>query len=172
MPELTEEQRALIGVESKPRPYGVVINESMARHWTEMVEDANPIYFDEAHARGTWLGGTIAPPTMLATWGMGPGPPRPRPAPEQDRSPRLQFEGMTAAIATNAIDEYLRPLRYGDRLTVSGMTESVSEEKRTRLGVGHFVTTVSIYRNQHGEVVARHGFRVFHYRAYEEGEER
>lgn len=172
MPELTPEQRALIGVESAQRPYGEVINQPMARHWVEMVEDANPIYFDEGYARTTWLGGVVAPPTMLATWGMGPGWPPPPPVPEAARPPRLQLDGLPAAIAVNAIDEYLQPLRYGDRLTVSSMIESVSDEKRTRLGVGHFVTTVSIYRNQHGQEVARHSFRIFHYRPYEEGEQR
>ncbi|MEE9279454.1 MAG: MaoC family dehydratase N-terminal domain-containing protein [Myxococcota bacterium] len=172
MAELKPEQKALIGVESEPRPYGGVINESMARFWSQMVEDHNPIYFDEAYGRTTWLGGRIAPPTMLVTWGSSASWPPSPPIPEQQRPRGLQLEGVTATIAVDAIDEYIQPLRYGDTLTVSSMVESVSEEKRTRLGVGHFVTNVSIYRNQYGEEVARHTFRLFQYRPYEEGEER
>ncbi len=172
MAKLTAEQRALIGVESEPRPYGGAINEVMARFWSQMVEDPNPIYFDEGYARTTWLGGRIAPPTLLMTWGASKSWPPPPPAPEQSRPAGLQLDGVTATIAVDAIDEYLQPLRYGDTLTVSSMLESVSDQKRTRLGVGYFVTNVSIYRNQYGEEVARHTFRLFQYRPYEEGEER
>src|SRR3972149_1404673 len=72
MPVITKRQRALIGQESEPQPAPLAVNEAMARHWCEMVEDANPIYFDEAYARTTWLQGTFAPPAMLFTWGRPP----------------------------------------------------------------------------------------------------
>ena len=172
MAKLTAEQRALIGVESEPRPHGGAVNEVMARFWSQMVEDPNPIYFDEGYARTTWLGGRIAPPTLLMTWGASKSWPPPPPAPEKSLPPRLQLDDVPATIAVDAIDEYLQPLRYGDTLTVSSMVESVSDQKRTRLGVGYFVTNLSIYRNQYGEEVARHTFRLFQYRPYEEGEER
>ncbi len=72
MPTITARQRALIGKESAPAAAPYAVNEAMARHWCEMVEDANPIYFDEAYARTTWLQSRLAPPTMLFTWGRPP----------------------------------------------------------------------------------------------------
>ena len=65
MPVLTDEQRALIGQESEPRALPQPIDRIMALRWCEMVEDANPVYFDEAYARTTWLQGTIG------AWGGG-----------------------------------------------------------------------------------------------------
>ena len=51
MPVLTETHHALIGKETAPQPLPEAVNIAMARHWCEMVEDANPIYFEEKCAR-------------------------------------------------------------------------------------------------------------------------
>jgi hypothetical protein len=51
---------------------------------------------------------------------------------------------------------YDEPIRVGDRLTLVEELVDVSEEKRTRLGAGHFVTTVGTVRREDGTVVARH----------------
>ena len=48
----------------------------------------------------------------------------------------------------------LQPIVEGDLLTVVEELVSVSPEKRTRLGVGHFVETLETYRRQDGTVVA------------------
>ena len=42
--------------------------------------------------------------------------------------------------------------------------ESISEEKSTRLGPGHFLTWVTTYRVESGEVVGRQRFRVLKFR--------
>jgi hypothetical protein len=57
----------------------------------------------------------------------------------------------------------MQPLRYGDTLTATAQVASVSEEKTTRLGTGHFVTTMDTFRNQHGQVVGTHSFTLFIY---------
>jgi acyl dehydratase len=133
----------------------------MAHFWCEMVEDPNPIYFDGAYARSTWLKETFAPPAMLFTWGMQPV------WPEEDRHEsmisHLQFPGCTATLAVNAIQEYVLPLRYGDRLTIANQIASIGEEKTTRLGTGHFVTTLDTFRNQLGDVAGTHSFTLFMY---------
>ena len=72
MPQLTDKETSLIGKESAPRTAPYAVNEPMARFWCEMVEDPNPIYFDEEYARSTWLKEPFAPPAMLFTWGMQP----------------------------------------------------------------------------------------------------
>lgn len=167
MPVITDKERAIIGQESEPRQLAQAINEIMVRRWCEMVEDPNPVYFDEAHARTTWLQGTIAPPTMLNTWGMTPA----WPAPTQERSaPRLELEGCNTTIATNSVQEFFMPLRYGDTLTVTTHISTLSEEKTTRLGVGHFYTSVNTFRNQFGQVVGKHSFTLFTYRPHPTGE--
>lgn len=166
MPVLTDEQRALIGQESEPRNLPQPIDRIMALRWCEMVEDANPIYFDEAYARTTWLQGIFAPPTMLNTWGMTPVWPEARG--ERPR-PRLELEGCTTTIATNAVEEYFVPLRYGDTITATSHISEISDEKTTRLGVGHFYTSVDTYRNQLGQVVGTHSFTLFTYRAHSAG---
>lgn len=168
MPAITDEQRALIGQESEPRPAPYVVNEAMARFWCEMVEDANPIYFDDAYARTTWLQGKFAPPTMLFTWGMAPVWPE---VERESQISRLRLEGCTATIAVSSVQEYHLPIRYGDTLTVTTQINDIGEEKTTRLGTGHFVSTKDTFRNQHGQVVGTHTFTLFIYRPHTQGDE-
>jgi len=161
MPVLTETNRALIGKETAPQPLPEAVNIAMARHWCEMVEDANPIYFDEEYARNSWLEETFAPPTMLFTWKMAPVWPE-----REVESPLsgLELAGCTLTLAVNAVQEYEQPLRYGDTLTVTSAISTISDEKTTRLGTGHFVTTTDTFRNQRGEVVGTHSFTLFRYK--------
>ena len=156
----------MIGRETTPHPAPYPVNEAMARFWCEMVEDPNPIYFDDAYARSTWLQGTFTPPAMLYTWG------RPLVWPEVQRETAidgLQLEGCSMTVAVNAVQEYLIPIRYGDTLTAANKLASVSDEKTTRLGTGHFVTTVETLRNQDGQVVGTHTFTLFTYRPAGDG---
>jgi len=161
MPVLTDKQRALIGRETAPVAAPYEINKAMAMHWCEMVEDANPIYFDDAYARSTWLEGTFAPPAMLYTWGRQPVWPE---AERETAVDQLAFDGCSKTVAVNAVQEYFQPLRYGDTLTVTSTIKDVSDEKTTRLGTGHFVTTMDTFRNQDGQVVGTHTFTLFQYR--------
>ena len=161
MPQLRDEHSSLIGIESPTRPAPYAVNEPMGRFWCEMVEDANPIYFDDEYSRTTWLEGTFAPPAMLFTWGMQPVWPK-----EQRRDSmisRLQLPDCPTTVAVNATQEYLLPLRYGDTITITNQISGIGEEKTTRLGTGHFVTTLDTFRNQRGEVAGTHSFTLFMY---------
>ncbi len=164
MPVITAKQRALIGKESAPQPLSTPINEPMARHWSEMVEDPNPIYFDEAYARTTWLQGTFAPPAMLYTWARPPVWPE---VSSESPMSQLALEDCPVVVAVNAVQEYFMPLRYGDTLTATSQLSSVSDEKTTRLGTGHFVSTLDTYRNQFDQVVGTHSFTFFAYRPHQ-----
>jgi hypothetical protein len=42
--------------------------------------------------------------------------------------------------------------------------ESISEEKQTRVGRGLFVTWVTTFRDEKGEVVGRQTFRIFKFK--------
>jgi acyl dehydratase len=165
MPELTAEHSTLIGKESAPRPAPYAVNEAMARFWCEMVEDPNPIYFDEGYARSTWLEEPFAPPAMLFTWGMQPVWPASQ---SESMIARLQLPGCTTTLAVNATQEYVAPLRYGERLTITNQIASIGGEKTTRLGTGHFVTTLDTLRNQDDAVVGTHSFTLFMYGAAKE----
>ncbi len=53
----------------------------------------------------------------------------------------LDEAGFTSVVATNCDQHYERPLVPGDELEVTSVIDSVSPEKATGLGVGHFITT-------------------------------
>ncbi|WP_432144138.1 bifunctional MaoC family dehydratase N-terminal/OB-fold nucleic acid binding domain-containing protein [Streptomyces sp. bgisy084] len=131
-----------------------MVNEPMIRHWCEAVGDANPAY------RGP---DAVAPPTMLQAWTMGGlSGHADRSGAYDELSGLLDSAGYTSIVATDCEQEYLRPLRPGDRITFDSVIESVSECKTTKLGVGHFITTRMDIR-ANGEPAGTHRFRVLKY---------
>ena len=141
------------------------VNRPMIRHWCDAMSDANPVYTDVAAAEASVHGGIIAPPTMLQTWSMFGYRPRPTGEDQQNTLLRLlDAHGFSSVVATNCEQEYMRDIRPGDELTMSSTIESVSDEKHTGLGVGHFVTTKQTYRDASGAVVATMLFRILKFR--------
>jgi acyl dehydratase len=142
------------------------VNVPMIRHWVDALDDRNPVYLDAALAAKTRHGGIVAPPAMLQTWTM----PRPRIA-ERGGAPNemtsanpitvLDEEGYVGTLATNSELEFTRYLRPGDRLRTSTEVESISNRKKTALGLGYFLTWITTYTDDAGEVVGRQLFRVF-----------
>ncbi|WP_323183891.1 MULTISPECIES: bifunctional MaoC family dehydratase N-terminal/OB-fold nucleic acid binding domain-containing protein [unclassified Streptomyces] len=130
------------------------VNEPMIRHWCEAMGDTGPAYTGPD---------AIAPPTMLQAWTMGGL------SGHTDRSEAyeellglLDGAGCTSVVATDCEQEYLRPLRPGDRITFDAVIESVSERKTTKLGTGYFVTTRMDVRAE-GELAGTHRFRILKY---------
>ena len=162
------ELRALIG-----KPMGAAqvapdpVNQPMIRHWAAAFEDHNPIYTDPERAVSSRFGGIVAPPMMLQTWTM-PTPKitgiaaRGGSPVEQTSSPLagLDEAGFIATLATNSEFEIVRYLRLGEVITSTTEIESVSDEKQTRIGRGHFITWVTTYQDERGEVVGRQMFRI------------
>jgi acyl dehydratase len=144
------------------------VNVPMIRHWVDAFEDRNPIYLDDDAARAVGFDGLVAPPAMLQTWTMA----RPRITGIRERggapddvdltSPlaRLATEGYTATLATNSALEFVRYLRPGDELQMTGALDEVSELKATAVGVGYFITMVNTY-SVGDEVVGRQRWRIF-----------
>jgi uncharacterized OB-fold protein/acyl dehydratase len=163
---LHEDLQALVGSASGEPTVGLdEVNAPMIRHMVVALGDKNPIYVDDEAARAAGHPGIVAPPTMLQTWQMaglerGDGPSGGWGAALK----LLDAAGFSSTVAVNCEQEYLRYLVPGDRVTVTGVLESVSEEKQTGLGIGHFVTTRDEYRDQHGELVGTHLFRVLKYK--------
>jgi acyl dehydratase len=130
------------------------------------MEDGNPVYTDPAFAARSAHGQLVAPPAMLNAWTMPglPGRPAGRADPAGDVYRALDQAGFTSVVATDSAHEYERYLRVGDSLQGVGEVEEVSDEKRTGLGVGHFVTTRTVYTTPSGEVVGRMRFRILKFR--------
>jgi len=147
----------------------------MITHWVEAMGDHNPVYADEAAAREAGFEGIIAPPTMLQAWVM-----RGLRASQLTDDARARGEegdtnhdrlmgvlndaGFTSVVATNCDQHYVRPLVLGDHLQANSVIDSVSSEKKTGLGDGHFVTTRMEFTDQHGDPVATMQFRILKFR--------
>jgi uncharacterized OB-fold protein/acyl dehydratase len=165
-----ERLRSLLGVRlGDPVVARDPVNQPMIRHWCDAVDDRNPVYTDPEFAAKSVHGGIVAPPTMLQAWTM------PGLVPKEVREARmaagvfaamrlLDEAGFTSVVATNCTQEYERYLRPGDLISAETVIEDVSDEKQTALGVGHFVTQRTTYRDQHGERVATMRFRLLKFR--------
>ena len=144
------------------------VNVPMIRHWVDALDDRNPAYLEEEHPPSSRFGGIVAPPAMLQTWTMA----RPQIEGIAERggsageissdSPitRLSEAGYTGTLATNSELEFERYLRPGDRLQATTVLESISNRKKTAIGLGYFVTWVTTYTDQDGDTVGRQKFRI------------
>ncbi len=146
-----DEGRAQIGRRTEPRPCEDAIHWAGIKHFCAMVQDANPIYWDEALAQARF-GGVPSPPGMMMVWSM---PPVWRPG-ESARSPLLAtsvpLPGNTIInVATES--EFLAPAIVGDLLMVEESVVDVSPAKTTGVGRGHFITTEMRYANQRGRAI-------------------
>ncbi len=169
MSELLQQLRKFEGKRTgEPSTARDPVNLPMIRHWCDAMGDRNPVYTDPAFAARSVHAGIVAPPTMLQAWNMpGLRPRQPLEAPSSRRPGVMHLlddAGFTSVVATNCTQEYLRYLRPGDALSVTQEVESISDEKKTALGVGHFVTTLMTYRDQNGDEVATMRFRILKFR--------
>lgn len=172
---LYDELQALVGrpmSDRGPTTGPDPVNLPMIRHWCAAFDDWDPVYTDEEVARRTRFGAIVAPPLMLQTWTfltpMLPGIAERggHPVPSSGRSPLsiLDDAGYVGTLASNSEFEIERYLRVGDHVTAATTLDEVSEEKQTRLGSGFFVTWLTTYTDQDGEVVGRQRFRVFKFK--------
>ena len=149
------------------------VNQAMIRHWCDAIGDANPIYTDPDAAAQSRHGGIVAPPTMLQAWTMvGLNAPPREPGGQVEMMKALDEAGYTSVVATNCDQEYVRYLRPGDLLTATGVIESISDEKKTALGAGRFITTKTTFTDQNGDVVGSMTFRILKFKPPEKKEKR
>jgi uncharacterized protein len=140
--------------ESAARPAPDPVNLPMIRHWTEALGDDNPRYLDEG----------LAPPAMIQVWTMyGLRGERPPDDPLAAMTAILDEAGFTSVVATNCEQTYHRYLRVGERVSVRSRLAEVTGPKRTALGAGWFVTTLSTWYVE-AEPVAEMMFRVLKFR--------
>lgn len=130
------------------------------------VENGNPLYWDEEVAQEI-TGGPIAPPTMISVWfrphSWAPG------RTQQAQPLQVHFDlkerlELPEAVMTDNSIVFREPVRRGDRLRTFQVLRSVSEPKRTRLGLGRFWVIDVEYENQEGESVGTETYTGFGYR--------
>ena len=168
--ELRERLEAYVGKPMAPPSVAPdPVNVPMIRHWVDALDDQNPVYLDEEFAATTRHGGIVAPPAMLQAWSM----PRPKiegiaerggaPGEMIHDNPLIPLDeaGYVGVLATNSELEFVRYLKPGDHLHITIEVESISQRKKTSLGMGYFLTWVTTYTTADDEVVGRQLFRVF-----------
>jgi uncharacterized OB-fold protein len=128
------------------------ISMAMIQQWADALGDNNAAYAE------------VAPAAMLTVWtmpGLDPSPPTEGPL---DELVELMLgNGFSGVIATNLNQEFIRPLKPGELVTVVPRIDAVVGPKRTALGTGFFLdirqdVTVS------GEAVGSSTMRILRYR--------
>jgi uncharacterized OB-fold protein len=138
--------------DSAPRLARDPVNPAMINNWTEALGDTNPRYPE------------LAPPAMVQVWTMhGLHGRRTADDPLGAMTQVLDEAGYTSVVATDCEQSYHRYLRPGERLSVRTRLTDVTGPKRTALGEGWFVTTVSTW-SVGAEPVAEMMFRVLKFR--------
>jgi uncharacterized protein len=156
-----------VGFELDAGAGDVVAERGHVLHWCESVEDANPIYWDEAAAEAL-TDGWIAPPTMLSVW-MRPLMFNPQRSADDAIRPlelhfRLKdaFELPDGIVTANEI-EFHEPVRMGDVVSTRQTVREISDVKTNRLGTGRAWTIDVTYTNQRGQVVGIESYEMFSY---------
>jgi hypothetical protein len=148
------------------------VNVPMIRHWVAAFDDQDPVYLDEEAAAASRFGEVVAPPMMLQTWtmptplieGIGDRGGSPTVMVEANPLTVLDDAGFIATLAATSEFEFDRYLHVGERISSSNTIESISQEKQTRIGRGHFVTWVTTFRDEQGEVVGRQRFGILKFK--------
>ena len=164
--DLYTRAQAWIGREAgAPTTARDAVNVPMIRRWCEAMGEENPIYVDADAARAEGFSGPVSPPAMLEVWTMARYRPGGR-LPDEGIPVLSLFDqaGYNGVVATNIEQEYDRYLVEGDRVSYTAIVDDVSEEKRTGLGIGHFVTIRYEFTDQNGAPVGRMLFRVLKFK--------
>lgn len=156
-----EDALAWVGRESSVLFAPMPVDECRIRLFVAPLRDGNRTYWDPRAMESVWAG-RPAPPGMLLTWLMplcwhpdGVEPVLPMVT-------RVPLPGRTL-INVETDTEFHRPVFVGDWLNRVETVTGVSEQKRTRLGVGHFVNSVARYRDQAGVEVATESMQLFRF---------
>jgi acyl dehydratase len=131
--------------------------------WCRAMGDENPVYRDRNAARSHGHEDVFAPPVMMYSFTM-PGLFETRHSLLSTLRRRLAEHGFDSVLAVNYEQEFITPVRLGDRLSRTARFESMSDEKRTSVGAGYFVVMADEIVNQNGEVVGRQRLQTLFFR--------
>jgi uncharacterized protein len=147
-----EEALAHVGRRSARFVADVPLSEGSVKMFCAMVQDPNPAYWDKAVAADIW-GGPVAPPALVQATVL-PVPWTPSGKPHQALAVfAVPLPGTTLInVSTEAVHH--RPFFVGETLSYYDEIVSISPERTTRLGTGHFITTVFHYEDRDEKPVA------------------
>jgi uncharacterized protein len=138
-----EDALRIVGLRTEPRRAASPVSGARIQHFAAMVRDPNPAYWDAEFAQRAW-GGVVAPPALLVGLLMPPPWVPTGEPPMASVAIRVPLPGTAIINAANEV-EYLAPILEGDRLSVVEEVVSVSAEKKSRVGAGHFIETLETY---------------------------
>lgn len=127
------------------------IEKGMIKRFAQVIQDPNPLFYDEEYAKKTSYGGIIAPPTFLFEWYHHTAFPQ-----EPDR-PLGSKEQTPPHFGGRAGNEYelFEPLRPGDVIHCRSKVVSLVE-KQGKSGRIAFPASETIYTNQNGVLLGIH----------------
>ena len=140
------------------------VSEWAINAWCAAMGDRNPVYQDREAARRYGHKDVFAPPIMMHSFTF------PGVVGESEDGMLAQLQrklapyGINSIVAGNYEQEYITPIRVGDRLTREVRFESMSDEKVTAVGSGHFVVMADRILNQNGELIGNQISRRLFYR--------
>ena len=142
----------LVGKESGAIRALDVVSTSDIRHWRELMEGK----------KESW-NTSVAPPAMTLAWAMDPLWPKRTEAtePHEQVIKLLDEAGYSISVGIALDQEYLKPIRLGDRLSYKVKVVSVSsDEEETKYGKGFKVVLLYTFTDQNGEEVSKQGYTI------------
>jgi len=149
--EITDEMRALIGVESPPWTHEVTT--TSVRGFARGVGYTDPVYYDEAAAKAAGYRSLPAPPTYLGTPVFIPGLCSDTFGGPKESGPGLKH-GLPNLLDGGTETEYLGDICAGDTLTVTQSISDLATREGRSTGQMLIVTRETKVVNQSGERVA------------------
>jgi acyl dehydratase len=143
-------------------PMADEMGSALIRLWCEVLEDANPMYYDAAYAAATAAGGVVAPPTMLLSlcsipaWTPSPGGGHP--------SGPAALPDLPYLASLRVVDTYQAPVRPGDRPMIHCFQTDPSPETVTERGRGRVITRTHVLTNTDSRELARESMDILLFR--------
>jgi len=133
--------RSKIGVEWEPGVYE--IEKGMIRRFVQAIDDPNPLWQNDEHARKSRYGGIVAPPTFILTIGF-----------EQIQQQILASIPSGTILHGDTMLECYQPIRPGDVVTATTKITNIRQRQGEK-GKTVFISFEIIYINQRQELVAK-----------------
>jgi hypothetical protein len=165
---LTDEVKALIGVETEWSAYSEPIPASEVRRFVHAIMDDNPLYYDAAFARGTRYKEVVCPPLYAAfAFRRAPGTPDPLDRLKTDRDwdayggggtyrqalPRVPH-GFERMVNGGAEIDLFKRLHPGKRVRTKVRYHDIRERIGSK-GPMAIVITETLFQDDDGDMVAR-----------------
>ena len=130
-----------IGMEWEPGVYE--IEKGMLLRFVQAIDDPNPLWQNEEHARKSRYGGIVAPPTFILTIGF-----------EQIQQQILASITSGTLLHGDTMLECYKPVRPGDVITATTKITNIRQRQGDK-GRTIFVNFEITYINQRQELVAK-----------------